>query len=116
MKILVISRQIPYPLTDGASLCIYNVLKGMAARHEIYLLSFQHNPDEKDNLIYLKDIFTGIYLVELETSKRSIFRYVKNVLSWNSGFLMKEQHPDMYNKFRKKIDEAVIKLQDALNM
>ena len=107
MNILVISQQIPYPLSCGAALLIYNIFKKLAQRHEIYLLCFSKNPEDRQNLKFIKDIFTNIYLIESEGEKRSPFRYLKNVLSWNSGFLMKEQQPKVYQRFKEKMIEVV---------
>lgn len=40
MKILLLTPQLPYPPHQGTSLRNYHIIRGLAARHEIYLLSF----------------------------------------------------------------------------
>lgn len=45
LKILFLSNRSPLPITDGQSRRTYNILKGFAKRHSVYLLSLQ-NPDE----------------------------------------------------------------------
>lgn len=107
MKVLVITSKIPYPLTNGSSLIVYHIFKRLAVRHKIYLISFSKNSDDRKNLKYLKDIFTDIYMVDQRTEKRSFFRYLRNVFSWNTGFLMKEQHPENYREFRGKVEEVI---------
>jgi glycosyltransferase involved in cell wall biosynthesis len=40
MKILEITPRLPYPLTDGAAICMYQAIRGMASLgHEVHLLS-----------------------------------------------------------------------------
>lgn len=107
MKILVVSNKIPYPITDGASLCIYNIFKRLSNNHDIYLITFSKKNKDGENLIHIKDIFKDIYLVEQQKSERIMLRYLINLASWRSGFLMKAQHKESYNRFREKIDEIV---------
>ena len=40
MRILFLSRWFPYPPDNGARIRIYNLLKSLASRHEIDLISF----------------------------------------------------------------------------
>lgn len=44
MKILFLSRWFPWPTSNGSKLRIYNLLRGLAAQHEISLLSFIEQP------------------------------------------------------------------------
>lgn len=46
MKILVCTQKIPYPLTSGDNLRIYNIFKELAKNHEVYLL---YNDTSKNN-------------------------------------------------------------------
>lgn len=45
MKVLFLSRWFPYPADNGSKLRILNLLKGLAARHEVTLLSFYEQQD-----------------------------------------------------------------------
>ena len=45
MKILFLSRWFPYPADNGSKLRILNLLKGLAAQHEVTLLSFYEQQD-----------------------------------------------------------------------
>ncbi|MGB8643954.1 MAG: glycosyltransferase [Anaerolineae bacterium] len=40
MKLLLLTPQLPYPPHQGTTIRNFNILKGLAARHEIHLLSF----------------------------------------------------------------------------
>jgi len=65
MRILVISKQIPYPLNSGYPLRIYNLLYRIARQHEIWLAAFipaDHNPNEISHLQkYCKGIETAVF-------------------------------------------------------
>lgn len=47
MKIMVLSPVFPYPPFDGDKLRIYNEIKQMSKKHEIYLLAFMRRGEEK---------------------------------------------------------------------
>jgi polysaccharide biosynthesis protein PslH len=102
MRILVISHNIPYPLTNGASLCVYNIFKKLAAKHDIYLLSFKQGIGNAENEAPVKDIFKEIFLID-EVKESSTIRCLKNKMLWSSGFLMKKQHPALYHKYKNKL-------------
>jgi len=54
MKILFISAVLPYPLHSGGQIRIYNLLKRLAATHEIHLFSFIRSETEKKYLPELR--------------------------------------------------------------
>jgi polysaccharide biosynthesis protein PslH len=46
LKILFLTNRSPYPIKDGQSRRTYNVLRGLAHRHEVCLLSLVESPEE----------------------------------------------------------------------
>lgn len=46
LKILFLTNRGPYPIKDGQTRRTYNILKGLALRHEVHLLSLYESPDE----------------------------------------------------------------------
>jgi glycosyltransferase involved in cell wall biosynthesis len=46
LKILFLTNRSPYPIKDGQSRRTYNILKGLARRHEVHLLSLYESPAE----------------------------------------------------------------------
>jgi glycosyltransferase involved in cell wall biosynthesis len=40
MRILFLSGWFPYPITNGSELRIYNLLRGLAAHHQVYMIAF----------------------------------------------------------------------------
>ena len=50
MKILMITPYFPYPLVSGGQIRTYNLLKNLAAKHEITLAAFIRDDSEKKHL------------------------------------------------------------------
>lgn len=46
LKILFLTNRSPYPINDGQSRRTYSILKGLARRHEVHLLSLYELPEE----------------------------------------------------------------------
>jgi glycosyltransferase involved in cell wall biosynthesis len=46
LKILFLTNRSPYPIKDGQSRRTYNILKGLARRHEVHLLSLFESAEE----------------------------------------------------------------------
>lgn len=46
LKILFLTNRSPYPIKDGQSRRTYNIVKGLAYRHDVYLLSLYESADE----------------------------------------------------------------------
>ena len=46
LKILFLTNRSPYPIKDGQSRRTYNILKGLAHRHEVSLVSLTETPEE----------------------------------------------------------------------
>ncbi len=77
MRILQIAPQIPYPLTDGGKVGIYNITKYLAQRgHSITLATFRRKRDTGDLEELTK--FCSLVTVTLETGN-SPFRAVMNL-------------------------------------
>jgi glycosyltransferase involved in cell wall biosynthesis len=56
VRILLLAPYPPYPPRGGGALRIYNLLRGLAARHEVSLLSFAPSPEAVAGLAPLREI------------------------------------------------------------
>ena len=65
MRILIISPLMPYPLRDGASLRIYNILKLLAARHEVTLAVLTMVQPGKEDLTVLNRMCKALHVVQI---------------------------------------------------
>lgn len=62
-RILFLSRWFPYPASNGSKLRIYNLLRGLAAHHQISLISFNDQPDQPVDRSGLEPICQTIEVV-----------------------------------------------------
>jgi glycosyltransferase involved in cell wall biosynthesis len=63
MNILFLSGWFPYPPDNGSKIRIYNLLKGLANRHQVTLLAFYRTPDIKDRVQVLQTICRKVEVV-----------------------------------------------------
>lgn len=63
MKILFLSRWVPYPPSNGSKLRIYNLLRGLNEKHDVTLISFQDQPDVKPDMDSLLKVCRNVHLV-----------------------------------------------------
>jgi polysaccharide biosynthesis protein PslH len=55
MKLFFISQFLPYPLTDGTSINIYNRLDRIKARHDVTLFAPTRRPCDEESLAFLRN-------------------------------------------------------------
>ena len=65
LHILFLTNRSPYPIKDGQSRRTYNILRGLAQRHDVTLLSLVESPEERlpDNIRRLKGFCANVELV-----------------------------------------------------
>ncbi len=63
MNLLYLSPWFPFPPTNGSELRIHALLRGLAARHEVTLLSFQRRPVDPRGPAEARDLLAGVRLV-----------------------------------------------------
>lgn len=56
MKVLFLSAWFPYPPDNGARIRVFNLLKALARKHEVYLVSLMQEDSNPQNAEYLTDI------------------------------------------------------------
>jgi sugar transferase (PEP-CTERM/EpsH1 system associated) len=63
MKILFLSRWFPYPPNNGSKLRIYNLLRGLAQRHTVTLLSFTEATQQAPDLSGLTNLCAEVQAI-----------------------------------------------------
>jgi len=63
MDLLYLSPWFPFPPTNGSELRINALVRGLAARHEVTLLSFQRRPIDPRGLAEARDLLSAVHLV-----------------------------------------------------
>lgn len=71
MKIVVLTKTIPYPPRDGSAIRNYQLLRALAAAHDISLVSIVRREEEFEGVAFLQSAGIPVYPVPLS---RSMFR------------------------------------------
>lgn len=71
MKILFLTPQLPYPPQKGTTIRNYNLIKNIALRHEVHLLSFYESERELEAAKPLHDVCASVTAVMAPTRTKS---------------------------------------------
>ena len=63
MKILFLSPTVPFPLTDGGRIRVFNLLKQIAAESDVTLLALETQPTDADGVSQLQQLGVQVHLV-----------------------------------------------------
>ena len=63
MKILFLSPTVPFPLTDGGRIRVFNLLKQIATKNEVTLLALETQPTDADGVAELQGLGVQVHLV-----------------------------------------------------
>ena len=63
MRILFLSPWFPFPPTNGSELRINALIRGLAARHEVTLISFQRRPVDDAHIRAAREYVAEVHLV-----------------------------------------------------
>ena len=63
MKILFLSPTVPFPLTDGGRIRVFNLLKQIAEKSDITLLALQTQPTDEEGVAELQQLGVQVHLV-----------------------------------------------------
>ena len=68
MKILFLSPTVPFPLTDGGRIRVFNLLKQIAAKSDVTLLALETQPTDADGVAELQQLGVQVHLVPNATT------------------------------------------------
>lgn len=70
MRILFISDYVPYPMTGGDRIRIYNLMRRVAREHEMWFAGFTSTPDEAEGAAHLREFCARVETAELPRRPR----------------------------------------------
>jgi polysaccharide biosynthesis protein PslH len=88
MRILLLTQVVPYPPDSGPKIKTYNVLRFLARRHDVHLVSFVRSPAEEHHARQLDDICASVTTVPIRRSRRSDVAYLARSLMTQRPFLV----------------------------
>jgi glycosyltransferase involved in cell wall biosynthesis len=97
VNILFLSRWFPYPPDNGAKIRIFNVLKQLASRHDVTLLTFRgsHEPGTGQNLAALSEHCVEVRAVPYQPYRPTSGRSLVGLFSNQPRFLVDTYSRDM---------------------
>jgi polysaccharide biosynthesis protein PslH len=103
MRILFLSRWFPYPQDNGSKIRVFNLLKYLAGRHTIDLLSFSSAPVDNDRLKEMSKVCRQVQTSVFRETHLGKLETLRNSFSPVPLFLHKTHSPEM----QRLVEEAV---------
>lgn len=119
MRVLVLTQIVVYPADAGPKVKTLQVLRHLAARHEVVYCTFVRSDQEVQDAAKLRDICRRIETVPMKRSKVSDVRFlVESLLTGDSFILHRDDRAEMRAKVRQLLEEEQIDVLhvDQLNM
>ena len=119
MRILVLTQVVVYPADAGPKVKTLQVLRHLAAHHEVIYCTYIRSEKEVQDAAYLRDICHRVVTVPLKRSRVSDVRFLLESVATNDSFLMhRDDRASMRATVRQLLQEEQIDVLhvDQLNM
>lgn len=119
MRVLVLTQVIVYPADAGPKVKTLQVLRHLAAQHEVVYCTFVRSEKEAQDAEKLRSLCRRVVTVPLTRSRLSDARYlVESVLTNDSFLLRRDERAAMHTAVRQLLEEEQIDVLhiDQLNM
>jgi polysaccharide biosynthesis protein PslH len=103
MRILFLSRWFPFPQDNGSKIRVFNLLKYLAARHTVDLLSFSSAPVDNDRIKEMSKVCRRVQTAVFQETHMSKLKTMRNLISPVPLFLHKTHSAEM----QRLVEEAV---------
>jgi sugar transferase (PEP-CTERM/EpsH1 system associated) len=109
VRILTLISKFPWPLTDGAVIRDFNLLREAAKRHEVSLLCFLFTPGDREQFDALRPFCKKIVGLDLVRPKwRALANAAQSLVSSEPYILREYWRPEMARALEKFVDEERI--------
>jgi sugar transferase (PEP-CTERM/EpsH1 system associated) len=109
VKILTLISKFPWPLTDGAVIRDFNLLREASKRHDVSLLCFLFKPNDRENYHALRPYCKKIVGIDLVRPKWRTMSNAGKSLVGADPFITREYwRPEMARALEKFVDEEHI--------
>jgi glycosyltransferase involved in cell wall biosynthesis len=99
MRILFLSQVLPYPLDAGPKMRSYFVLRHLAKKHKVTLLTFVRDTDRPEDIAHLADLCQAVYTIPMRRAPlRDLKFLIQSLLSQQPFLIIRDQVPDMAAK------------------
>ena len=103
MKILFISAWYPDPINNGSKIRIYNLLKGLASKHQVHLLAFKDQTQINFPSSLLSDICQTIKVIPLKKYNSKSLHSLAGLFSSTPRSLIDTYSTEMFEAIKNTI-------------
>lgn len=105
MRILVLSTWFPYPLSQGSKIRAYHLIKGLAQRHDLALVSFQDTPLEPCWLDHMRQVCQKVEIAQHNPFAYNRIGKLRGWLSPRPSAVLASHSPEMAHQVRRLVAE-----------
>lgn len=102
MRVLLLTQVLPYPPDSGPKAKTYNVVKFLAKRHAVTLVSFTRDTDKPEHIRHLETLCEKVVTVPITRSPlRDLFYLVVSLLKNQPWMMLRDERPEMRAALRE---------------
>ena len=106
-RVLFLTQVLPFPLDSGAKIRAYYVLRHLASRHRVTLVSFVRADDKQEHIDHLKQFCTQVHTVPMVRSRMHDGRsLVKSLISGQPVVIVRDRVPAMIRLLRELVAQT----------
>ena len=107
MKILFLTQVLPYPLFGGAKIRAYYVLRYLAERHQVTLVSFVRDDDGEADVAHLRQFCHAVHTVPISRSSLKNGRsLLESLARGKSLIILRDQLPEMERMVKSLVEKT----------
>ncbi|MGJ5813866.1 glycosyltransferase family 4 protein [Paludibaculum fermentans] len=108
MRILNITNQVPYPPMSGATLRVYNILRRIARKNQVYVAAFRDTDSEPEGADHLRRFCQEVVTVKRKTLRDSMH------LGVAFASLLQGDPPELRLVFCKELAQEIRRLAEQI--
>ncbi|MBI5670695.1 MAG: glycosyltransferase [Chloroflexi bacterium] len=96
MRVLLLTQVLPYPPDSGPKVKTYHVLKYLAQRHDVTLVSFVRESDKPEHIRHLHSLCERVVTVPMARSAARDARFLgHSLLTGQPWMMLRDERPEM---------------------
>jgi polysaccharide biosynthesis protein PslH len=96
MRVLLLTQVLPYPPDSGPKVKTYHVLKYLAQKHQVTLVSFVRNTDKPEYIQHLETLCERVITVSIKREPlRDLVFLGKSLLTGQPWMMLRDESPEM---------------------
>lgn len=114
MHILFLSQVLPYPIDAGPKMRSYFVLRHLAQKHQVTLLTFVRETDRPEDIAHLAEFCHAVHTVPMRRTRiRDVKFLVQSFLTQQPFLIIRDQIPEMNEKIQQLVSSESFEVVHA---